>query len=423
MTNVVLWILDSPDLLPSEPPTASVNGHVVVCRHQSLKLYARKGTALEAARTSPTGRTRRAQLAYLIHALRPDALLVRGARASRIVARVNRTIGLPVVDRPNASTVPAAQQGVQASGSPDVSIALPTLNAERTIERAIRSIQQQTLTSWELLVFDGGSDDETLARIASMNDPRIRVIGSGQREGLPVSLNECVRAARGRIIARMDADDVCFPERLAQQVAFLDANPNIDLVGAGMLVYQGDGRVRGVTPVEASHDILVRRAYRGFHLPHPTWAGRREWFERHAYDRAMSAAEDQQLLYRTYRSSRFACLPAVLLGYREEPRTLSKMWRGRIRFTHAIVRHSLARGRIDLAGATLVSQAARMGADILNIKFGITRMRNKLHEPAAPLRLRWQKLWQATGTNGHPTRDSPVSRNHVEAAHRSPLPG
>lgn len=113
---------------------------------------------------------------------------------------------------------------------PIVSVILPVYNCEKYISESIDSILQQTFTNFELLVIDDGSSDGTFHKIKEFNDPRIIVI-SQKNKGLPCTLNESFEKARGKYIARQDADDYSFPDRLGRQVDFLDNNPEIALVG------------------------------------------------------------------------------------------------------------------------------------------------------------------------------------------------
>src|SRR5688500_12313854 len=99
-------------------------------------------------------------------------------------------------------------------GGPLVTIAMPVRNAAGTIRTAIRSIMQQTLSSWELLVIDDGSTDDSAWAARDLGDDRVAVLADGRREGLPARLNQAAAIGRGRYFARMDADDISYPERL-----------------------------------------------------------------------------------------------------------------------------------------------------------------------------------------------------------------
>ena len=115
--------------------------------------------------------------------------------------------------------------------TPQVTVLMPVFNAERYLHEAVDSILSQTFTDFEFLIIDDGSTDGSAALIDSYSDPRIRFVRNLCNLGLTATLNIGLDAARGEYIARMDADDISLPERLAAQVAFLDTHPNIGMVG------------------------------------------------------------------------------------------------------------------------------------------------------------------------------------------------
>lgn len=116
--------------------------------------------------------------------------------------------------------------------SPCVSVLMPTLNGEEYIERAICSVLGQTFADLELIVVDDGSTDRTPQILNSFDDPRIRVITNEANSGVAPSLNIAAAAARGRYVARLDSDDIAAPTRLARQVAALQADPDLRLLGS-----------------------------------------------------------------------------------------------------------------------------------------------------------------------------------------------
>ena len=131
--------------------------------------------------------------------------------------------------------------------APLVSVILPFLNGGPAFEPALRSMLQQTYSNWELLLCDDGSSDGSLELAQSLHDPRVIVWSDGKTKGLAARLNECIGRACGAVIARMDADDISYPDRLRQQVAFLVAHPEVDVVGCCMLICGDDGSPIGNT--------------------------------------------------------------------------------------------------------------------------------------------------------------------------------
>ena len=221
---------------------------------------------------------------------------------------------------------------------PLVSIILPFLNGGPPFEAALASILRQTYRNWELLLCDDGSSDGSLAIARSLRDPRIIVWSDGKSKGLAARLNECLERARGTLVARMDADDLSYPQRLERQVAYLESNAQIDVVGCRMLIFGEDGEPLGKRPLPLDHAGIVANPALGFGLAHPTWMARASWYRRHLYNPAALRYEDVELLYRSYKTSQFANLSDLLYGYREIRGGLRKRFKtrlGRIRYLHA----------------------------------------------------------------------------------------
>ncbi len=203
-----------------------------------------------------------------------------------------------------------------------LTIALPVFNAGKHLRLAVLSIAQQTFTEWELLIIDDGSTDGALDDIADICDDRIRIYRDGVNRGLAVRLNEALEMARGDFFARMDSDDVSYPERFARQLKALEADPELDLLATRAITINDDNQMTGLFPFARTHQDICAQPWRGFHFPHPTWMGRVEWFRRHRYGvPAAYLSEDQELLLRTYRESKFATLDEILFAYRLRSKT------------------------------------------------------------------------------------------------------
>ena len=111
-----------------------------------------------------------------------------------------------------------------------VSVVIPFFNAEKSLERAVRSILNQTYKNLELILVDNNSTDESsnIAWLFAAQDERIKIIKESQ-EGVTFAANTGNEAATGEYIARMDADDYSYPERIEKQVSLLENNPDIDV--------------------------------------------------------------------------------------------------------------------------------------------------------------------------------------------------
>ena len=279
---------------------------------------------------------------------------------------------------------------------PMISVALSMHNAAATIGCAVRSLLLQTCTDWELLLLDDGSSDDGVERAQRFADARIRIVSDGRRLGLAARLNQAIDLARGCFFARVDADDVAYPERLERQLAFLQANPEVDLLGSGMMVYADDGRPIGLYPVLETHEEICGRPYSGFYLAHPTWMGRTRWFRRWRYDPTCRRAQDQDLLLRSYAHSRFAVLPEPLAGYRQDTLSVKKSLVARYFVGRAIAREAWRDHAYAAGTAAVALQAAKFAADALAISSGLSR--RLLSHQAVPFTeteaSRWRDVWR-----------------------------
>ncbi|MBK8612603.1 MAG: glycosyltransferase [Flavobacteriales bacterium] len=215
---------------------------------------------------------------------------------------------------------------------PVVTILLPFRNATGTLDAAIASIVAQTFTDWALLLIDNASEDggPAIAHAWYERDPRIHLITEPQ-VGIAHALNSGLHHATTPLIARMDADDVCHPERLAHQVTYLHEHPEVGVLGtrtvfattveksSGMAWYV-DWQNAILTP----HEHYVKR-FVDAPLAHPTVMFRRELIEQHGGYSTEPLPEDHELWLRWMDAGvRFAKLPKELLTWHDHPHRLSR---------------------------------------------------------------------------------------------------
>lgn len=249
---------------------------------------------------------------------------------------------------------------------PLVTISLPVYNGASTLQLAVQSIIKQSFQNWELIILDDASTDRSLEVMRSFDDPRIRLVEGEANTGLSARLNMAVDMANGQYFARMDQDDISLPMRMEKQLAYLQAHPQIDLVASSYAVFNDDREWLGKLPVQNQHQEICRRPWNGFYMPHPTWMGRLEWFRRYRYESYADGAEDQNLLLRSYGSSRFACLDEVLLAYRQNDRPLKKILRARVKFVKAAFASFPLRHGHRIPLMVLAAQLAKGCGDIAN---------------------------------------------------------
>lgn len=206
---------------------------------------------------------------------------------------------------------------------PLVTVLLPVHNAAPWLQQAVESILGQTLGDLELLAIDDGSTDNSLEILRSCTDPRLRVLSHTRNLGLVATLNEGLDLARGRFIARMDADDSMLPDRLALQLACLEEHADLAAVAGHVEFINADGEITGswdtdrATPDEASVRAMLPRTNC---LAHPTIMFRRSALGGLRYNPKQHGAEDWDLWLRMLsRGLRIGKLPRVVLHYRMHP--------------------------------------------------------------------------------------------------------
>ena len=209
---------------------------------------------------------------------------------------------------------------------------LPVRDAASTLPASLASLRAQTFEDFEVIAVDDGSRDASGAILAeaAAGDPRLRVIAGGG--GLVVALNAAAGAAAGEYLARMDADDVALPERLARQVARLDAEPALDVLGCRVALLdrglEGNAGMRAY--VEWSNTLLTHEAIAAdmlveAPLAHPSVMMRAAALRGLGGYRAFEGPEDYDLWLRALAAGcRFGKVPEVLLQWRDTPSRLSR---------------------------------------------------------------------------------------------------
>jgi GT2 family glycosyltransferase len=229
---------------------------------------------------------------------------------------------------PACITVAIRNRGV-AMRPPAVSVLLPAYNAQQYVLQSVQSILAQTFEDFELLIVDDCSTDATPAILASIADDRLRVIRNEPNLGVVGSLNRAMRAARGRYVARADADDFCLPTRFAQQAAFLDRNPDIALTGARMANLEA-GTIRHTRlAADPDPDVLRFQFHHCNPLGHPSMMFRAEIVQTlgEYLREALKYAEDFDFSHRVLRRGRIAVLPERLVLYRIHQTNLTRTYR------------------------------------------------------------------------------------------------
>lgn len=267
--------------------------------------------------------------------------------------------------------------------APLVSIALPIFNSERTLRETLNSVLGQTFKDFEVLAFVDESKDRGLEIARSFTDKRIRVICDGQVRSLPQRLNEMAQMAQGRYMARMDADDIMHPQRLARQVAAMEADPTIDVLGTDAWKMDDRMRVFGYYRSEdPPTDSLV--AAQSCIFIHPAIMGRAEWFRKNPYVVADTVfSEDVELWTRTCSHSHFVNLHEPLLYYRTRGTNQMKRDLMCARYTDGLILEWGTRlGRAGEAGRIVAARRRRRFVWQMNGAIGLRWLKRSLQRTA-----------------------------------------
>jgi glycosyltransferase involved in cell wall biosynthesis len=237
--------------------------------------------------------------------------------------------------------------------SPFVTVLLAVHDGEEYLQPALRSVLQQTIGDLELLVVDDGSTDGTPSILKSCGDPRLRVLVNERRLGLAGALNRGLDEARGRYVARMDADDAAFPRWLERSLSVLASRPRVGLVGSGVLDVRADGRLGDVHVLEAGPAAMCWRALFSSPVFHDTVVLDRRIVDDYGlrYDTSYGESEDYELWTRVLLVTDGDSIEAPLVLHRLHPGQASRRRSGLQRsLAHAISMRSIEAIAPELSG-------------------------------------------------------------------------
>lgn len=222
---------------------------------------------------------------------------------------------------------------------PLVSVVVPVFNAQQYLAEAIKSIFNQSYKNFELLVFNDGSTDQSLRVLRSFSDDRIRLFESKENRGYIYHLNKGLELAKGKYIARMDADDISLPERFERQVALMEQNPGLGVCGTWFESFNEGGKL-SVTqyPVDDAGIRLMLFYQNAF--CHPSVMLRAAVLKQNGfrYEADVMPAEDYHLWVRLAAKAKLANVPEVLFRYRMHEENISyKEAQKKDRFTIDII--------------------------------------------------------------------------------------
>jgi glycosyltransferase involved in cell wall biosynthesis len=199
---------------------------------------------------------------------------------------------------------------------------MPVHNGERYLKEAIGSILAQGFTDFELLIIDDGSTDRSRQIAESFGDRRIVLVANAENRGTVHVLNQGIVLAKGRYIARMDADDISLPERLERQVRFMDEHPEVGVSGTGMRLIK-NGRLRNTRTHATSDEELKIQLLFSPCFFHPTVIIRAELAKAHPYPDNLVYTQDFNYWTHLAPLTRFSNLSEILLYFREHEGQIS----------------------------------------------------------------------------------------------------
>ena len=221
--------------------------------------------------------------------------------------------------------------------SPVVTVVIPTFNDDPHIVRAsLESIRAQSFTDFECIVVDESTRPESAesCRTICSEDNRFTYVRPTERLGLAKSLNMAIGNARGQLIARFDSDDVCMPDRLALQVDFLRAHPDISVCGGALDIISSEGKILAHRCYPQTSSEIAKGMQLTATIAHPTVMFRKEAVERHGgYNPDFRFSEDLDLWLRWMNAGlQFSNLPQVLVQYRQNNTRRDRLhWRFNLR--------------------------------------------------------------------------------------------
>jgi len=234
---------------------------------------------------------------------------------------------------------------------PQVSVVMAVYNGEKYLRQAVESILHQTFTDFEFIIVDDGSTDTTPAILDAYHDPRIVRLRNGTNAGVSYSLNRALEVSRAGYYAIQDADDFSHPRRLEKQVAFLEAHPQVGLLGTAYDVMDAEGHWVGRVSPPTDNETLQRALVRRNCFGHGSVVMRREivvGVGGYEYLEQLWPVEDYDLWLRLAEHTVLANLPYALYAWRQHPNSGTAINRGRLHeLRHFIVLQRMLARRME----------------------------------------------------------------------------
>ncbi len=202
---------------------------------------------------------------------------------------------------------------------PDISVIMSVYNGETYLSEAIQSVINQTFENWELIVINDCSTDSTIEILNNFasKDNRIKVVSNEVNLKLPTSLNKAISLCNGKYIARMDADDICLPNRFEKQYEFMEAHADVSLSSCRFMTLKNGVYASGGCGGRCDNDSIKSMLLVANPILHPGVIAKSEVFKKYNYDTTLTCTEDLELWTRlVVNNEKIEILPECLLIYR-----------------------------------------------------------------------------------------------------------
>lgn len=253
-----------------------------------------------------------------------------------------------------------------------ITVLMPAYNAERFIAEAIRSVLNQSHSNFELLIFNDGSTDRTAEIIDSFHDSRIKVHTTSENKGHIEHLNTGIGIAKGKYIARMDADDISLPSRFQKQFDFLEAHPEVGICGTQIEIIDENSNTLRQEFIQTQDEELRVRLLVNTCFSHPTVMIRKTILDEHTirYKKETFPAEDYALWHILSVKTKLANLPDTLFRYRVHTQQITQTKQNLINTAVSNVRVSIIE---HFLGRPITEQEVSLHGSLINSHYTIRK--------------------------------------------------
>lgn len=215
----------------------------------------------------------------------------------------------------------------QGKANPFVSVIMPVYNSESFVEKAVRSILNQTYKNFEFIIIDDASTDNTLSILKKLKkkDRRIILIQNKENLGVTKSLNKGLELAKGKYIIRMDADDWAYPKRFQFQVELMESHPEVVVSGSYIEICDNSLKTKYIRKYHLDDANIRKHIFRYSPFAHPATIWIAKIMKKERYRETIPTCQDYELYFRIGKIGKFMNLDKPLLKLRMHERSISRV--------------------------------------------------------------------------------------------------